>query len=76
MPKIRQEKVERIKQLIREGLTSVEISEKTGASEGYIGKLRKDTDTSSVGVTAPVIQLSKGSIRSLILTHTPSAPAM
>jgi hypothetical protein len=70
MPKKRQADIERIKQLIRDVLTNVEIHEKTDASEGYIGKLRREIDMSSVGAPAPNIQLSKGSMKNLILMQT------
>jgi hypothetical protein len=39
MPKKRKDEEDEIKGLIAKGLTVVEIREKTGASESYIGKL-------------------------------------
>jgi hypothetical protein len=70
MPKKRQADVEKIRQMIREGLTNVEIHEKTKASEGFIGKIRRETDTSTVSTPVQSFQLTKGSQRDLIIMQT------
>jgi len=70
MPIKRKEERDKIKGLIAEGLTVVEIRERTGASESYIGKLKREMSQSGVGSTPSIIQLSEKSQRNLILMQT------
>jgi hypothetical protein len=70
MPKMRKEDTERIRKLIGEGLTNVEIHEQTGASESYIGKLKKEMNNGEVHSSPSIIHLSEKSQRNLILMQT------
>jgi hypothetical protein len=70
MPRMRKDEVDKIRALIAEGLTIVEIRERTGASESYIGKLKREMSQSGTGSTPSIIQLSEKSQRYLLLMQT------
>ncbi len=67
---MRKEETDKIRKLINEGLTNVEIHEQTGASDGYISKLKKEMNQGGVDVSPSIIQLSEKSQRYLLLMQT------
>jgi len=66
---MRKEDADKIRKLIAEGLTNVEIRERTGASESYISKLKKETNLGGES-SSSIIQLSEKSQRYLLLMQT------
>jgi hypothetical protein len=70
MPRKRKEDEDKIRRLIAEGLTNVEIHEQTGSSDGYISKLRKGMNPGDVESPASIIQLSDKSQRHLLQMQT------